>query len=150
MAKATLSVNDYSGEVSTAQVRVASPADGAAYDAWLTAKAGLLDAILAVTIGTERKRALSVVETDADGTKPVNEFAQRETKWLVKYVQDDGRAGSFEIPCADLALLDSGGEKMDVSAGDGLALVTAIEGNVIGLDGQLVTVTDIFHVGRNI
>lgn len=150
MGRALISFNDYSSEVSTVAVNVTTPADGAAYDAWLTAQQGLIDAIAGVSIGEERKRSLYVVDTATVSDKPSDPFAQRETKWMVRYIQLDGKRGSFEIPCADLSLLNTDGETMNISAGAGAALVTAIEGNVRGTDGELVNVDTIFHVGRNI
>lgn len=150
MGRLVTSFNDHDGEVSTVSVRTVTPANGAAYDAWLTGVQGLEDAIQAVSLGEPRSDAIYVVEEFITSDKASNAFAQRETKWLVRYVQANGESGSFEIPCADLSLLVSGQKYMDITAGDGLALVTAINGNVVGRDGALVTVSEIFHVGRNI
>lgn len=150
MGRANVSFNDHDGEVSTVSVRVATPANGAAYDAWLTGVDGLKAAIVGVTIGEERANSYSVVDVFTSSDKATNAFAQRETKWLVKFTQANGEKGSFEIPCADLSLLVSGQKLMDISAGAGLTLKTAINGIVYGRDGALVTVDEIFHVGRNI
>lgn len=88
----------------------------------------------------------------AVGPKATDVNAQRESKWRVVYtddVQPEGN-GSFEIGMADLTLLVAGTGLMDVAAGAGAALVTAIESTVLSRLENAVTVTQIAHVGRNI
>lgn len=147
MGRMTLSYKDYNSEGSSVTVRTAD-LTAANFDATITALNGLRDAIEAVTLAALTKEAILAVETETGAPLPASQYAQRESKWLVKFQQDDGEFGSFEIPAADLTLLNGHTELMDVSAGAGLALVTSIEGNVYGRDGALVDVVEIQHVGR--
>ena len=88
----------------------------------------------------------------AVGPKAIVVNAQRESKWRVTYIDgtDPIGNGSFEIGMPDLSLLVAGTGNMDVSAGAGAALVTAIEAGVVSRLGNAVTVDTITHVGRNI
>lgn len=147
MGRMNLSYVDYNSEASTVSVRTANLTQ-AGYDASITALNGLRDAIEAVTLASLSKQTIQAVENELAWVLPVSQYAQRESKWLVKYQQADGVFGSFEIPAADLTLLNGHTEVMDIAAGAGLALVAAVEGNVIGRDGALVSVVEIQHVGR--
>jgi len=150
-SKLNLSFVDYDDESSTASVRGATVTAGN-----FTAQDALFDAIVAaidgVSIATLYKdqRILSEVETPK--TLPTNAFAQRETKWLVRYTDDvdSNGDGSFEIPAADLSLLSANTPFMNLAAGAGLALVTALEAGMVSRLGNAVTITNVVHVGRNI
>lgn len=148
MGRMTLSYLDYDSEGSSVSVRTID-LTAANFDANITALNGLKDAVEAVTLAALQKQAIVAVETEVSDPLPASQYAQRESKWLVKYQQADGQFGSFEIPAADLTLLVSHSELMNVSAGAGQTLVTAINGNVYGRDGALVTVVEIQHVGRS-
>lgn len=120
----------------------------------LTAQMGLADdlrdAIDGVSIGSLTKDSRIASETKFAVAPPAVVWAQRETKWHVAMVETGtGNAVSFEIPCADLTLLQTGTNKMLITSGAGLALVTAIEAYVLSNDGVAVTVTEIVHVGRS-
>jgi hypothetical protein len=143
----TLSYQDYNGEGSSVTVRTID-LTAANFDATITALNGLRDAVEGVTLASLTKQSIQAIETETGTGLPASQYAQRESKWLVKFQQDDGQFGSFEIPAADLTLLNGHTELMDVSGGAGQALVTSIQGNVYGRDGELVTVLEIQHVGR--
>jgi hypothetical protein len=148
MGRMNLSYKDYDDEGSSVTVRTID-LTAANFDANIIALNGLKDAIEAVTLAALQKQQIMAVETEVNDPLPASQYAQRESKWLVKYQQADGLFGSFEIPAADLTLLVSHSELMNVSAGAGQALVTAINGNVYGRDNALVTVIEIQHVGRS-
>jgi hypothetical protein len=86
------------------------------------------------------------------GVKATVENAQREAKWRVSYIDATNPIGngSFEIGMPDLTLLVAGEGKMDITAGAGAALVTAIENAVVSRLANAVTVSQIIHVGRNV
>jgi hypothetical protein len=84
-----------------------------------------------------------------EGDPPVNAFAQRETKWLVRYVDTvTGYKGNFEIGGADLDQLVPGTQLLDVVAAPGAALVAAVNTNIRSRAGNPVTFIEAQHVGR--
>lgn len=87
--------------------------------------------------------------TQRENTPAADPYAQRESKWQVDLVDDvTQETSNFEIGGADLSLLSGNTELMDLTAGAGLALVTAIETNVRSRAGNTVTVVQVKHVGR--
>jgi len=106
------------------------------------AVAGLCDGAL-----TKTTRVASVVEA-SPGAPGVG--VQREIKFLVRWHAEAGSNYRTELPCADLTKLVSGQEYVDLTAGAGLAFVTAFEGYVKGDDGSTAAVVDsITFVTRN-
>lgn len=85
------------------------------------------------------------------GAKASDPDAQRERKWLVSYTDDTDPIGngSFEIGMADSAELASDSENMNVASGNGLALVTALEANLVSRLGNAITISSIKLVGRS-
>lgn len=149
-SKAGFTVLDYGGEYSGVYLR--GPVVSAAnFDATEALRAALETALDGIVIGTVATRKLQTLDVTISTTKPGNVYAQRETKWLVRYSDNvTGSVHTAEVPCADLSLLVSGGEVMDIAAGAGLAFVTAFEDWVLSPAGNAVTVSEIVHVGRNI
>lgn len=150
-SKLNLSFVDFDDEVSSASIRGNDITAGN-----FTAQAALLDAIAAaidgVTVGTMFKDQRILSEVLTPKTLPALAWAQRETKWLVRYTDnvDPIGDGSFEIPTADLTLLLTGTKNMNIAAGAGLALVTALAAGMPSRLGNPITIVDIIHVGRNI
>ncbi len=138
---------DYGGDSSTVRLNV----DNAITDPNITT---LQQAVQDVTLGNAGQ---VVLRTDVNkdvgpGGQPANAFAQRETKWLVKY-HDATTLKNYqlEIPNADLAHLSAGTETMDLSAGDGLTLKNQIEAFVEApLTGNAVVVDEVVFVARNL
>jgi len=84
--------------------------------------------------------------------EPTDPFSQRESKWVVKYV-DDSTLNPYhlEIPCADLNFLDPDNSgKADLDHATVGAFVTAFEGLHLSPEGNSVTVREILFRGRNI
>lgn len=78
---------------------------------------------------------------------PSDPNAQRGVKWLVRARETvTGNAVTFRIPGADLTLLTTNSEKMDITAGAGLALVNAIEAVVRSNDGGTIEVVEIVYL----
>lgn len=124
------------------------------FDAQMTLADTLRGAIEAVMIDPSRAREVrgNVVSEDnsAQSTNPLN---QREIKWLVRASDDvTGEILRREIPGANLTLLDPDNRGyMDISAGDGAALVAALEAFWRNpRTGNSVTVLDVKMVGRNV
>lgn len=122
----------------------------------IAAQFGLMDdvvnALAGVTLGTKVKDSRQAAVTEFARTRPVSQYAQRENKWLVRFldtVNPNGN-GSFEIPTPNLTLLDASGEYMDLGSVEGAALVAAIEAFHRSSLGNTVTVENIEYVGRNI
>ena len=121
------------------------------FDAQVALVATLQGAVDNVVLGLFDGKTIQALDI-AVGPKATDVNAQRESKWRVTFtddVQPEGN-GSFEIGMPDLSLLVAGTGLMDVSAGAGAALVTAIENTVVSRLGNAVSVTQITHVGRNI
>ncbi len=148
--KFTLSLVDYSKERSSAGMHL--PAYTVVnFTAQETAVGTLKTALLAVTLMNEvtDTRVVDVAKTAI--AYPASVEAQREKKWLVRASDDvTGKPVQFEVPGADLSLLLTNSDVMDISAGAGATLVTAIEAIVTSDVGNAVTVGDIIYVGRNL
>lgn len=148
-ARTTFAMLDHDSEVGTMAVHAAT-LTAANFTAQMGLADDLRDAIEAVIVGEIQKDTRFAVETKFTVSPPADPWAQRETKWLVRMVEaGTGNSVNFEIPTADLAQLSPGTEKLDITAGNGLALVTAIEAYVTSNDGTNVTVQEIVHVSRS-
>jgi hypothetical protein len=147
--KASWSYVDYDMEVGTVSVNcVGLTAEN--FDAQETLRAALHTALTGVTLGSLFKYEKGN-QTLASKSQPGDENAQRESKWLVMFEDNvTFKQYSFEIPCADLSLLKAEGKEMDISAGAGASLVSAIEAYVLSVSGNSVTVQRVVHVGRNV
>lgn len=108
----------------------------------LTQVGALRTAIEGITIGVVASESLSVFETALSAASAASPLAQRGVKWTVGYADtteyfDPGvdaipNAGfnkifTFTIPTADLTLLDSGQEELDLTDTPVAAFVTAFE-----------------------
>lgn len=112
--------------------------------------ATLLTAVQAVSIGQLQTEQVVATDTFSSRSPASSNLAQRENKWLVTLEdQVTHRITSNEIPCADLSLLASNSEFLDLSAGEGLALKSAIEA-VVKFPGtqNAVFVNSVQFVGR--
>jgi len=147
---------DYDGEKSTMAVNVVEITE-LTLAAQAIALGNLRTALNDITLSVVSKSAVTDNLWDTKFV-PTDQFAQRETKWVV-VVQDSG--GNIykanEIPTADLSLL-SGGQKYLVKGGtiqvpdpDGFvaAFVTAYEAVAKSSSGDALTVVDMFQAGRN-
>jgi len=149
MGSYSLRFLDHDAETSTFALRIPDLNAGN-IAAQLALLATLRAAIEAVVIGTLRREETSAIVDDIAGVAPANGFAQRETKWLVSGTDSAGLSCTLEIPTADLDLLAGGTGTLDISAGAGLALANALNAVWRSRAGNVVTVSRIIHVGRNI
>lgn len=166
-SQVSFSFLDASNETSTVQFLVPTISDALTSDdysdVWTEARA-LRAAIEAVTLGTTVKTVVQGIEFNAP-VPPTDKTAQRESKWLVTYVDNEpefavgvpnpgyGRRFTAELPCANLELLGPTGSPsssiLDITTGVGLALKNAIENLVLAASGGNVVVLRVEHVGRN-
>lgn len=155
MGKLIVTFRDYGEPPERSAVQVAGPDMTAGNFA---AEATLIDSLVAaiegMSLGTKTKTSRVAVEAPYPETQPASPYAQRETKWLVRFRDTvTGEKGSLEIPCADLTLLDSTSQgKADMANASVAAFVSAYEAYALspaGVRGQ-VEIYEIVHVGRNI
>lgn len=149
MGSYNLTFIDHDSESSTFGLRIIDLSAGN-IAATLALLATLRAAVEAVVVGTLRKEETSAIVDDIAGVAPAAGFAQRETKWLVSGVDSAGLACTLEIPTADLDLLPSGSGVLDITAGVGQDLAEALNAVWRSRAGNVVTVSRIIHVGRNI
>lgn len=149
MSSVSISGLDYSLEGTRLTVRI-TDLTAANFDAQITAAQAVQTAIQNVSLIDFDGIDVKALETPRETARPASEYAQRESKWLVSMTDDvNARLNTFEIGGADLSNLASDGKTMDVSAGAGAALVTALEANLISRDGNAMTFVSAVHVGRN-
>lgn len=147
-----IQITDASDEKSN--VAVSSVALTAAnFDAQATAASGMAGAINALSIGSLTKR--SQVQSNLDTPDiPVDPYAQRELKWLVKYQGNTlGKSYSLEIACPDLTdNIVPGTDVADITSTDWAAFITAFEAFARAPDNiaEAVTFISARLVGRNI
>lgn len=148
----TLRIRDASGESSSFGLPGVD-LTGANFDAQVALWVAFRTAVDGISIGNNAEFGLKALGAEIDDTNPANQFAQRELKWLVNWVNSTtGESHQTEIACPDAALLVPGSDLMNIAAGAGAAFVTAFEnvvrGGPTGLN--LVDITSIRLVGRNI
>jgi len=147
---------DYDNEKSTMQVNTVEITE-LTLAAQSTALGTLRTAMNDITLAVVSKASLT---DNLHDTKvvPSNQFAQRETKWVI--VCQDSAGNLFkanEIPTADLALLEGGskyiikGGAVSVTDPDGFvaAFKTAYEAVAKSQAGLSMTIVDMYQAGRN-
>jgi len=149
MGKLNLTFVDYSSETSSVGIHFPDLTAGN-YAAQIVLMDDLRDAINGVSLGNLQKDSRLAVEQRFAVGNAVNPFAQRELKWLVRCVDTNGNAVTFEIPCADLALLSPNTDTLDVTTPEGAAMVAAINAGARSNDGETVTFVEAVVVGRSI
>lgn len=107
-------------------------------------------AVLAITKGAQAATNVLAVSTQS-AVEVTDPLAQRENKWLVRYHDTASTKFTVEIPTADLSLLDTGTEFLDLTQTDVAAFVTAFQDVVVSPDDPTlvpVVVDSIQFVGR--
>lgn len=149
MGKWNYSIIDHDSESSSVGVNMVD-LDAGNIAATLLLIDALRTAIDGVIVGTPRQEQIIAVTSDIAGVAPASGWAQRETKWLVSGVDTQGLSTTLEIPTADLTLLGGGAKTLDIGAGAGLALKTALDALWRSRAGNTVAVSKIIQVGRNL
>lgn len=123
----------------------------ASFDADHTLISNLSAALGALTLCTQSKKTIVSDELLTGIAQPVDPYAQRESKWLVRYKDTSTqKTYSLEIPGADLTLLVAGDDRMDPANAAYIAFETAFEAYHRSPAGNPVSLLEIVHVGRNI
>lgn len=144
---------DYSNEKSSLQIYVGD-ITAVSLPGFLTDFGALRTAIEGITLGKVQQEAWIGDRTVLDNVPPTDPNAQREVKWLVRYIGDtSGKLYSVEIATAELAggHLLAGSDFADLAETDMAAFVTAFEdiARTPDDDTETVTVQSIQFVGRN-
>lgn len=141
---------DYNGESAVEHVFINTLTAGNIV-AQTTAINTLANALEAVTLGNMASQTITLSRTPIDGTLPTNPFAQRETKWLLRYHSVAAlKRFVSEVPNADLSLLTPNTDLADMTGAEFAALKTIWEQVVRDPDDNELTILDSAqHVGRN-
>lgn len=109
----------------------------------------LWNAIDAMLLGNIASRQYTLLRVAPDDTAVTNPLAQRENKWLVRYHDTSGRKFTVELPTADVSLLDTGTEFLDLAGTEAAAFVSAFQAVAKSpTDQSTVLVDSIQFVGR--
>jgi len=150
--KLIITYEDYTNEKSTVTVPTDSQ-DAASLAAFETAcdtlKAAFEALMIAPSVFAETRVYSAEVPNEGGSSNPLN---QRETKLLISgKTETTGKIRRLEMPGFDLTELSAVNRgEVDITAGVGLALLTALE--VVWFDATLneaIEVTEMRHVGRN-
>lgn len=145
----TLSVRDYSSELSTVSLP-GLDLTAANFDAqdglWDT----LQTAIDGIIVGVIAARKLLAQDITVSADLPTNAFAQRELKWLVRYSDNNGNLYTAEIPTPDATLILAGTDNMNIGVGAGATFVTAFEAVVRPTGATSVDIQSVVLVGRKL
>lgn len=146
-------VNTRTGRPETTNANVAittlTAANVVAQQALLSTLSG---AIAAVTLGVIRTSETVFTRNLLSASPAASVLAQRENKWLCRYHGNSTFQNfSISLGTADLSLLDSGSEYLDLTADEGLALKDAFEAVVKSPNdsSESVTLDSVQFVGRN-
>lgn len=141
MAKYKLSLRDNSREIGRSDFNIDDITVGNIGDI-LTAIGTFKSAVDGITLGVLAKESLVMDETNLSALAPTDPTAQRGIKWSVQYadttqyfdppvnaIPNAGYQQIFTntIPTANLALLASGSEELNLTAGPGLAFKTIFD-----------------------
>ncbi len=138
-------------------------AEKSSWDVWIAtltsgnivAQLGLVStletATLDITLGSQASDRVLARSTQS-AVVNTNPLAQRENKWLVRYHDTAGSKFTIELPTADLSLLDTGTEFLNLTDGGPIAAyVAAFQAVVVSPDDPTlvpVVVDSIQFVGR--
>lgn len=149
--KASLLGLDYSDEATRIGVEMADMT-AVNFDAQVTAILAVQVAIQGVSIIGFAGVLYPGVDTPRETTPAALPAAQREFKFRCKLTDAINPLGnwSFEIGGADTALLVANTDLLDLTAGAGLALKTALEANCVSRLGNAVVLVEGKLVGRSL
>lgn len=121
------------------------------FDAQETAMLAVQAAIQGVSLIAYLGTVYPAMFNPVEGVKPGDPFAQREQKFRLTILDTvNNRKSNPTISGSDNTLLIPGTEDLDLTAGAGLTLKTAIEANTISRDDNPVILTGGKYVGRNV
>lgn len=148
-ARFTLSIRDFSSEYSTMSLP-GLDLTAANFDAQDGLWDGFQTAVDGVIVGNIARRKLLAQDIIVNDQQPVDDHAQRELKWLVRYTDSNDARHTAEIPCPDTALILAGTDNMNLGVGAGQAFKAAFEAVVRPQGTVSVTVDSVILVGRTL
>lgn len=161
----TYSFLDHSDEKSTTTIQTEA-ITALSLPGMLTNVGDLRTLIEAITLGTVAGEALKVFDTALSNARPASELARRETKWLVRYEDNQqffdpgieaipnegfGKVFTFTIPTADVVgRVIPGTDLADLTNVDIAAFITELETFARSPHGGTINVLSMSAVGRNL
>lgn len=119
------------------------------FAASMTALTTLWTNIAALLTGNPVSRRVVAIGQEVVASPVTDPLSQRENKWLVRYSDTSARKFTLELPTADLSLLDTNSEFLDLAGTEAAAFKTAFEAIAKSpADQSAVTVNSIQFVGR--
>lgn len=151
MSYAEWSFQDYSREKSRVRMQF-QDMTAANYDATKTLMDNVRTAILGVQQENCEQTYIVVAQSIFNSRAPATaKNSQRESKWLLTLADTTtNKLSRHEIPIAKLDLVTANTDFMDLSAGAGLALKTAIEAGVKSPAGNAVSLISVQFVGKRL
>lgn len=153
-------IRDNSREISKTQIHT-GPVTAVTLPTLLSQIGTLRTAIEGLTLGVMASESLAVFETKLSALAPASTLAQRGVKWVVGYSDNQpdfdmgvgvilnegyGKIFTINLGTADLSLLASGEELLDLTVNPALAFVTAFEATARSPYGGTVNVEYIRYV----
>lgn len=147
-------IRDNSREVSNTSIHT-GPVTAVTLPTLLTQVGALRAAIDGLTLGVISKEALKVFDTKLSALAAASVLAQRGVKWTVGYSDNQpdfdsgvgiilnegyGKLFTLKIAAADLSLLTTGEEQLDLTINPALAFVTSFEATARSPYGGTVNV----------
>lgn len=151
MSYAEWSFQDYSREKSRVRMQF-QDITAANYDATKTLMDNVRTAILGIQQENCEQTYTVVAQSIFNSRAPAsNKASQRESKWLLTLADTvTNKLSRHEVPIAKLDLVTANSDFMDLSAGAGLALKTAIEAGVKSPAGNAVSLISVQYVGKRL
>jgi hypothetical protein len=150
MSRLTLTYRDYSREMSSLEVLIDEPsAGGADFDAVVASAAAVTAAVETISVGMLAREGIFFNESKEVGDPGAG--AYRELGMRVFWADTTAEiVGHFTIPCPDPAggWLEVGSDEVDYADASIVALIAAVEANVLSPQGNAVDVGKIVIVGR--
>ena len=159
-----VSIRDYDGSIGSMAIATGA-VTAVSLPGLLTQIGNMRTAIDGLTIGVIANERQTVFDTILSQDYPASEYAQRGTKWLVKYhdntqffdapvnaIPNAGYLKPFDvsIPAADLSLLDDNQTFLPLDQTQAAAFVTAFEAMARSPYGGSVVVDSIEYVPRSV
>jgi len=159
MAKVKFSIRDNSREITRTELNIAD-ITVANLGQQLTDMGTFRTALDGIILGVIAKEALVMDETNLSAAVPASSLAQRGIKWSVQYadvtqyfdpptnaIPNAGYQQIFtnSIGTAEIALLVSGQEDLDLTAGVGLAFKNAFDGFIVSPYGGQTSLLRVYY-----
>jgi hypothetical protein len=104
-------------------------------------------AVEAITLLEKQKDERLSAVAKFSVTPPTADFALKGIRWLVRGVDSNGNSVSMQIPGADLSL-SADGKTLDLTAGAGAALKTALDAVWKSNDGETVVTQEVIYLDK--